>query len=260
MQLINLIRNENMKLLHQRSTQALFACSVLLILGLGLLQRYNSEITPEFYRNLWGFVLSATSASGWISLVGIVLAAGSVANEFSSGTIKQLLIRPVSRAKILFSKFCSIVMITLRIIAAMFITSVLAGGLFYGFDSIASPSIPGLIEKDLLWQLLIRYGAVLVNGIVMIALALMLSVLFRNAMMAAAFGILLSMLGTTTLTLVRDFSWAKYLLFAHSDLTPYINGHPLLPGMTLSFSLAMIALYLLLFGLITSLHFAKRDI
>ena len=43
------------------------------------------------------------------------------------------------------------------------------------------------------------------------------------------------------------FDWAKYILFANTDLMQYFEGIPMVEGMTLTFSIIMIVSYFILF-------------
>ena len=47
--------------------------------------------------------------------------------------------------------------------------------------------------------------------------------------------------------LAMKFQWAKYMLFANTDLMQYVDGVPMVEGMTLPFSLMIIVLYFILF-------------
>jgi ABC-2 type transport system permease protein len=56
------------------------------------------------------------------------------------------------------------------------------------------------------------------------------------------------------------FSWAKYILFANTDLIQYFEGTPMVEGMTLPFSIFMLLLYFALFQLLAFFVFQKRDV
>lgn len=56
------------------------------------------------------------------------------------------------------------------------------------------------------------------------------------------------------------FEWAKYSLFANTNLMDYFNGQPLFEDMTIGFSIAVLIVYFILFNLIAFLFFVKRDV
>jgi ABC-2 type transport system permease protein len=55
---------------------------------------------PPMDRSLWVGVLNAAQMISLVTIFTVVIAADSVAGEFSGGTIKMLLIRPASRSKL----------------------------------------------------------------------------------------------------------------------------------------------------------------
>ncbi len=69
--------------------------------------RIENDIEPVEMATFWGFVKEAVGITSIITMFTIIIGAGIVANEFSWGTIKLLLIRPVSRGKVLLSKYIS---------------------------------------------------------------------------------------------------------------------------------------------------------
>src|SRR5690625_7731056 len=67
------------------------------------------DIQPSTY-GAWQFVADNAGLLSIVSLLTIIVAAGIVANEFRWGTIKLLLIRPISRTKILASKYIAVLL------------------------------------------------------------------------------------------------------------------------------------------------------
>ena len=62
-------------------------------------------------------------------------------------------------------------------------------------------------------------------------MAFMLSAVFRNSSLAVGFSIFLLVMGNTaTVFLAAKFEWTKYILFANTDLSQYMNGTPLVEG------------------------------
>ncbi|MFL6556648.1 MAG: ABC transporter permease, partial [Bacillus sp. (in: firmicutes)] len=63
-----------------------------------------------------------------------------------------------------------------------------------------------------------------------------------------------------TLLLSLKFSWAKYILFANTNLMQYVEGAPMVEGMSMSFSVLMLLLYFALFQSLAFIVFKKRDV
>ncbi|WP_145453457.1 ABC transporter permease subunit, partial [Staphylococcus epidermidis] len=69
-------------------------------------------------------------SAGLIPLAGLfvlIIAAGIVANEFSWGTIKVLLVKPYKRWKILLSKYIAVNLFLLLMLILLFVFSGIAG-------------------------------------------------------------------------------------------------------------------------------------
>jgi ABC-2 type transport system permease protein len=69
------------------------------------------------------------------------------------------------------------------------------------------------------------------------------------------------MAGNAIVVFLAKYNWAKYILFANTNLEQYTNNSsPMFEGMTLTFSIVVLLVYLVLFLLTTWITFSKRDI
>ena len=68
----------------------------------------------------WEFVEDATGLMTLITIFAAVIAGDIVASEFTWGTIKLLLIRPVSRTKILLSKYVATLLFVVLLCVILF--------------------------------------------------------------------------------------------------------------------------------------------
>ncbi len=82
--------------------------------------------------NPWKASLNLTGLFEMIIIVVIILAAEIVSREFTDGTIKLLLIRPHKRAKVLFSKYFSIIFFSVVALLLMFFSQAITNGFLYG--------------------------------------------------------------------------------------------------------------------------------
>ena len=67
--------------------------------------RIQHNVAPLDYKSMATVVLDSKYLMIMVSIFTIIVAGGIVAGEFSTGTIKLLLIRPINRTKILVSKY-----------------------------------------------------------------------------------------------------------------------------------------------------------
>lgn len=113
------------------------------------------------------------------------------------------------------------------------------------------------------------WGYLYVDLFITLAIAFMVSSVFRSG--ALAIGLSLFIMFTQNLfSLIFNpvrYEWAKYVLFNNMDLSRYMDSaadYGLLDdgnaGMTLGFSIAVLAVYYVIFMLISWVVFNKRDV
>src|SRR5699024_2017610 len=201
----------------------------------------ENDVMPASY-GAWQFVMENQMLLSLVSLFTIIVAAGIIANEFRWGSIKLLLIRPISRTKILAAKYSSVLIFSFATAILVLLFSWIVGGILLGFDGI-NPHIvlekeTGLEYVSVIREIVTSYGFSLVNLLMMATFAFMISAVFRNSALAIGLAIFLMFAGNQIVFFFLERDWAKYILFANTDLTQYFNGNtPMMEGMTLDFSI-----------------------
>ncbi|WP_027964599.1 ABC transporter permease [Halalkalibacillus halophilus] len=225
--------------------------------------RLENDAPPRGYSAL-DFVNDNAFLSSLISLLTIIIAAGIVSNEFKWGTIKLLLIRPISRAKILLSKYVAVLLFALYTLIFVWFLSLITGMIFFGFEgfdsTIVTARASGYEEVTLFTEALKTYGYSLVNLVMMATFAFMISTIFRQSSLAIGLAIFLMLSGNMIVGFFAEQSWAKYILFANTNLQQFETGNMLLEGLTLPFSLTVLLVYYLVFVTLAWLFFTKRDV
>lgn len=198
-----------------------------------------------------------------VTIFSVVVAAGIVSSEFSSGTIKMLLTRPVSRTKILLSKLLTVILFGLLLYAVCLAGTAFIALVLWGTDvSHNLQMVDGAIKEVGVWKpifenFILSFGDFFMS----IFFAFMLGSIFRSSSLAIGLTLVISMMGTLIITLMSKYSFAKYVWISHSDLTQYASGStPYLEGVTLPFSLTVLAVYAILFVLSSFIIFNKRDV
>lgn len=201
-----------------------------------------------------------------ITIFTVVIAADSVAGEFTWGTIKLLLIRPWSRSAILLSKYVSTLLFALGFAIVAFIVTLLVNMAVFGYSDNSQELSSGIVSGLSDWEFVLKfYLFQFITLIIIVTFGFTMSSAFRSGGLAIGLSISFLFAGNliTGLFAIADKAWVKYVLFMHLDLTSYINGgtgpipnHPT----TLGFSLAVLAVYFVLFNLISWTVFRKRDI
>ncbi|MTH55724.1 ABC transporter permease subunit [Bacillus mangrovi] len=230
----------------------------------------EEDANPALQSN-WQFANSEGIALfSFVALFSVIVASTSVASEFSDGTIKQLLIRPHRRWKILLSKYAAVVAYSFLLLLFLAAASVIAGTVLYGagdFNArIAEMPIAGdpvvataggmFVKKLLLY---------IPNLLMVLTIAFMLSTLFKSQSMAVGIGIFVLFMNNALnvgvqLLIELKQEWAKLLLFPHLDLMQFSAVKETLPGVTLTFSSIVLLVYFAIFMAITFLFFQKRDV
>ena len=224
----------------------------------------ENDIRPYGY-NAGDFVLDNLFTTSLVSLFVIIIAGGIVANEFRWGTIKQLLIRPISRSTILLSKYIAVLLFTLVTLLFLLAASIIVGLIAYGLPAI-NPEIivtrpDGMSSNGMLSEIVMQYGFKVLNIIVLATFGFMISSIFRSSALAIGLSMFLMFVGTTAAQALAQYAWSKYILFANTDLSVYFTPYgPIREEMTVGFSVGVIAVYMLIFIIAAWAVFTKRDV
>ncbi|WP_064092461.1 ABC transporter permease [Rossellomorea aquimaris] len=227
--------------------------------------RIDNNIEPNWNTTVWTFVETNGFTVTLVGMFAIIVAASIVAGEFSWGTIKLLLIRPISRTKILVSKYITVLLYGTTMLAILFVVSLLLGLILFGGadQSIHLAYVDGKVEEQNIVGYLIKTYLLKTIDVAMVAtMAFMISTVFRSSSLAIGISLFLLFMGANvTQLLAIKFDWAKYSLFANTDLTQYTGFTPkMVEGMTMGFSITMLIIYFIIFQLLAFIVFNKRDV
>lgn len=209
------------------------------------------------------FTKDASALISLLTIFTIVVAGDSVASEFGWGTIKLLLVRPASRTKILWSKFLATLLFGLFQMAILLVGSYVLGGLLFGFGGWDQPFVysdaSGIHQLNMFGSTMLTYGLKAISLLMYVTIAFMISAAFRSSALAISLSILIMFVGNIIVALLQSYSWVKYVIFANLDLTQYILGNAP-DGMTMRFSLIVLAVYFVVLHACAWLLFVKRDV
>lgn len=209
----------------------------------------------------------------FLPLMVMVIASDLVSSEYSLGSIKLLLTRPVRRWKVLLSKYITLALAVSLIVFIAGLLSYLLSGLVFGYKGWQAPILTGFSVNEsglntstvkLLdtWQyVLMDFGLVWFVAIVVGTLSFMLSVLIRST--AAGMGVMLAALisGAILSNMVSSWHSAKYFFMVNLRLTDYLKGvAPPIEGMTLSFSLTVLLVWWAAALFVAFFVFTKKDV
>ncbi|WP_034551922.1 ABC transporter permease [Carnobacterium funditum] len=229
---------------------------------------YHSKegIKPPAINNLYDSLVGTSSLNLLIGIFVAIIASAMVSKEFSMGTIKLLLIRSYSRAKILTSKYVATLLVTLSYYLSLYLATIIV----VLFTSQMNPTSEyvyrasdGMYMHSNFWVYFTGITASnLVYLIIIATVAFTFSTVSRNTALSlgATLGVLF--LGPPlTLYLSTKTEFAKYLLMANWNLTNYLPGnYPAMESMSLIFSITINSIYLILLLSVAYYSFNKKDI
>ncbi len=214
----------------------------------------------------WTVFLTSTSLVTVVALLAIVIAGGIVSSEFSQGTIKFLLINPVKRWKILMSKYFTVITVGYIMLAILFVVMIPITGLMHGFDGFSVPymyvSGGEVKEMPTLLYAAEQYLLKSVQMVVMSTLAFAISSLVRSTALAIGVSVFTMCVGSTVTTLLGNLGqdWARFLVFANTDLSSISQGYSIFAQHSVTFAVGVLVAHMVVFLLTAWDGFTKRSV
>lgn len=198
-----------------------------------------------------------------VTLFTVITAASIVSSEFSTGTIKMLLTRPMSRAKVLTSKLLTTFLFGLLLYVVNVVVSALIGLVLFGMGTgVELEMVNGQVVEKAVWSDLAYHYLLSGGDFVMSTLfAFLIGSVFRSSSLAIGLTMFLSFTGGMIVMFLSRYDIVKYIWLTHSDLTQYEHGGgSMIADVTLPFSLTVLAIYAVVFLVISYSTFMKRDV
>ena len=216
--------------------------------------------------NFWKAFMITPSLISFIGVLMVVIAGGSVASEFSQGTIKFLLINPVKRWKILMAKYFTCISIGYIMIAVMYIIFIPVNGIINGFGDLSASYIyvkSGEVQQMSSFLYVAReYLTNSVEIVVISTMSFAISSLVRSSALAIGISVFAMFAGNTITALLSQLNqdWARYLIFSNVDLVGISQGNTLFPQQTVGFAICVIVAHMAVFILTAWDGFTKKSV
>ncbi len=168
----------------------------------------------------------STNTSLEISVIAITtllifMGCGIMSSEFSKGTIRMLVARPVKRSSIFFAKLTSLVIVGLGLVIVSAVISTITSGIIFGFSDfgidVAKSSGDILSTYNYFYFLASEIVVTLGGMALVIALLITLSTITRSAIFSLGFTMLLYMLSAP----IGAFFISSELV--RNSILPYMN-------------------------------------
>ena len=208
-----------------------------------------------------------------LPLLALIFASDIVSSEFSQGTIKLLLTRPVGRLRVLASKLAALgIAVTLTVLLGGLVAYGF-GSLAYGWRGFGAPILTGFraggdtldvasVRSVVLWKdIIVVYGLAWFSALVVGALGFLTSVLLRST--AAAMGTMFAALITGAILPVVASTWEaqRFLFVTNLPLPDYYSGAPPpIAGITVGFAVVVLSVWAAAALTTAFLVFARRDV
>ncbi|MBQ8309421.1 MAG: ABC transporter permease [Clostridia bacterium] len=223
------------------------------------------EFTIKKTSSYWDAMAESVSMLSLVSVFVIVLAGSTVANEFSAGTIKFLLITPVRRWKILMSKYATMLLIGVMMCVVVWVMTMLSA-LMLGAGEAFLPAIfaeNGEIRLTSPYLLLLgNYLLAMLEIVVMATLAFAISALVRKSSAAVGITVAADLMGSALSLVLMSlgFDWGRYLLFSNLDFVAIANGTSIYPHQSLVGAIVIVVLHMAVFLLTAYDAFVRREV
>ncbi|MGB3261463.1 ABC transporter permease [Paenisporosarcina sp.] len=225
--------------------------------------RLTENVAPYEFSDREQNLMDSYQLLALVLMFSVIAAASIVASEFSQGTIKMLLSRPVKRWKILTSKYVTSLLYAIALTIIALIANVIAGYIFFdatGTGALLEVRGGEVVEVSYWNRVLALYGLQFIGIMVFTTFAFMIGSVFRTSSLAIGLSIFLMFMGPNIVYFLRNYEFTKYIMFTHTDLTGYLTGNMFIPGITWPLSAAVLTVYVVLFLVISYWSFTKRDV
>ncbi|GAB6547104.1 ABC transporter permease [Bacillus cereus] len=256
--MIKLIQNEFMKMHAKKTLYYLlgFMFIVQIVVGV-IIRKWVPELTKGSFLDLASRDLSIISFIA--TMYGITLGRKVISEEFQTGTIKQLLIRPKKRMTILLSKYITVLLVIVLFGLLALMSSMIVGVCVMDGGSTELTFI--VLMKMFLYKL--------PKAFFFATLAFFIANIFTKSVISLIIPIVFHfstvIFEMALLNYAKDF--AEYFITFHYNLSVYdsnklINAglSPEFPGYTFAKSLLIVVTYCVAMVSVACVIFKKRDI
>jgi len=199
-----------------------------------------------------GSVNGFSSVGGFLGIIALCVFAAQTAQEYTYGTLRNLLVRQPGRMKILIGKLISmklfaLVMIAISAVVSIVISYILAPG--------AKVTTDLWFTSEGIHAIFTTFINVTISVVAFGIIGMVLGLLLRSPISAISFGVLWLLIVENLLIAVKS-SWQSFLPGA--QLTAIASGGTL--DLTYKHALAVGGIYVAIGATIASVLFVRRDV
>ncbi|NLW88890.1 MAG: ABC transporter permease [Clostridiaceae bacterium] len=229
-----------------------------------MLYRIQHDLPKEPVNSFSGYLSAVFSVRVILTLSVVLISSLCVSNEFTYGTIQNLLSFPYRRFKVLSAKIVSILLCGIGLHVIFYISAAAAGAVAYGkYPAQAVISLNGSIfSMDFLLYFLVLCAFSLIETIAYSILSVFLSLLIKTpaiSLILVTVPILISRPVLRYLSVQFRIRQLIFVPFASFDFSQFFTSDTIISGLTLSTSVIMYITSVGILLLLSFLLFAKKD-
>ena len=205
----------------------------------------------------------------FIIIAILIVASSIVAEEFQTGTIKLLLIKPYSRGKILLRKYLAVIIFLIFITIYLIIVQLVIGSIFFGLSSLKIPVIiynfnkECIVEYNIFLYMIIRIISKIPMLLMIITISFCFSTIINNIALSITMPLLIYIFTPSVNYLITQYkiNFLKYLINVNWNFNDYLFGEIYeIKGINFNFSIIIYLSYYISIIIFTYLNFKKKNI
>lgn len=300
--MLKLLQNEFVKIFKKKSIFVIFVIMIFFVVATNIIYKYKINELGEFNNNKYNYLKIAeyeyensnddkvkslskfvldtkyninrkndlrgillnlfVEYDIFIILISVLIPGVIISEEFHNGTIKQLLITPNSRFKIMLSKLLTCFLMIVSTIFILVILQLFIGSLFFPISGLSVPvaiynyHTSSVVTYNIFSYLLILILNKMPMFIIMSIIILFINTISLNSAVSVLIGLLLYVLSPILNALSKNIKIFILFVTPHWDLSIYMFNN--LNGLSLSIIIDVIYVVVLIF--ITFYVFMRKDI
>lgn len=170
-----------------------------------------------------------------LNLCIVIIASGFISLEFEKGTLKNLLIQPISRIRMIYSKYFALIIMIIFFYILFIIGVIISTIIIKGF----------IIEYS--WVFLFT----ILQSIILASISFFLSLLLKSTSKTVLISLIIVFLGEKINSLLEKVtSLGKFSLLSNYDLTPYFSSTLEAGNISLYAAIGILVIHFLFFNIL----------
>lgn len=212
----------------------------------------GNMISRELLQLPSGLTIGFSNAAGLLGIVALCVFAAQTAQEYTYGTLRNLLVRQPRRLQLLIGKYVSMASFA---IVMVILAAVVSMSLAFGLSGKAKVETDAWVTSDALQEMAKTFGNVLLSVIAFGTVGMILGLLLRSPISAISLGVIWLLIVENILIAVKA-SLGKWMP-GNLMSTIAVGGTD---DVSYSHSITMIAIYLIVSTAIVITLFKRRDV